>query len=116
MILKRLLGKLNTDKDNDDVKPQTDYIQLQLEDLNIQMFRVTNPDIPHEVSVIVPRAEIREKYDEDNRLVEKEVILNSITIVHAPRHPLAGPPSPPPEIPERYAKFIPKDSDEDEEN
>ncbi len=107
MIFKRLLSKLNNN--NSDERPQTDYIQLQLEGLNIQMSRITDPAIPHEVSVIVPRAEIREKYDENNRLVEREVILNSITVVHAPRHPLAGPPSPPPEIPEEYALFIPKE-------
>ena len=106
MIWKRIMAKLN----NENNRPQNDYIQLQLEGLNIQMSRVTDPAIPHEVSVIVPRAEIRERYDENNRLVEREVILNSITVVHAPRHPLAGPPSPPPEIPEQLAQFILKNS------
>ena len=101
MILKKLLSKL------EQIKPQTDYISLQLADLKINMARVTDPSIPHEVTVVVPRAEIREKFDESNRLREREIILNSITIVHAPRHPLAGPPSQPPEIP---AQFIVKES------
>lgn len=104
MNLKQIFSKLTN---NTNIKPQTDYIHLQLEDLNIQLARITDPAIPHEVTIVVPRAEIREKYDENNRLVEREVILNSITVVHAPRHPLAGPPSPPPEIP---AQFIPKES------
>lgn len=82
-------------------EPQRDYIKVQLQQLNMEMLRVTDKDIPHEVTVIVPRAEIREKYDEKGNLIEREVILNSITLVHAPRHPLAGPPAPPPEIPER---------------
>lgn len=82
-------------------KNQCDNIEVELEDLYIKMSRITDQQIPHEVTVVVPRAEIREKYDENHNLIEKEVILNSITVVHAPRHPLAGPPSPPPEIPEK---------------
>ncbi|QUH19569.1 hypothetical protein [Alkaliphilus sp. B6464] len=85
-------------------KSQCDCIELKLEDLYIKMNRITDKGIPHEVTVVVPRAEIREKYDENQRLIEKEVILNSITIVHAPRHPLAGPPAPPPEIPAKLVK------------
>jgi len=85
-------------------KNQCDHIELELEDLYIKMNRITDQGIPHEVTVVVPRAEIREKYDENQNIIEKEVILNSITIVHAPRHPLAGPPAPPPEIPERLSK------------
>jgi hypothetical protein len=89
-------------------KAQCDYIELELEDLYIKMNRITDKEIPHEVTVVVPRAEIREKYDENQRLIEREVILNSITIVHAPRHPLAGPPSPPPEIPRALKNAIKK--------
>jgi len=80
---------------------QSDDIHVELESLVITMSRVTNPEIPHEVTIVIPRAEIRKKYDGNGNLVEEEVILNSITVVHAPRHPLAGPPSPPPEIPTR---------------
>ncbi|GAB6085751.1 hypothetical protein [Alkaliphilus crotonatoxidans] len=83
--------------------PQNDSIQVELPGLLIKMTRITDPEIPHEVTVVVPRAEIREKFDENNRVIEREVLLNSITVVHAPRHPLAGPPSPPPEIPAQKA-------------
>ena len=95
-------------------KYQSDHIHVKLENLYIQMSRITDPGIPHEVTVVVPRAEIREKYDDRGSLIEKEIILNSITVVHAPRHPLAGSPSTPvepPEIPVRvYKNFIPKKS------
>ncbi|KAB3535519.1 hypothetical protein F8154_06140 [Alkaliphilus pronyensis] len=88
---------------------QSDYVKVQLKPLDIEMSRNTNPDIPHEVTVVVPRAEIREKFNEKGQLIEREVILNSITVVHAPRHPLAGPPSPPPVIPEKAdINFKPK--------
>ncbi|AKL94659.1 hypothetical protein CACET_c11940 [Clostridium aceticum] len=96
MSVKRILSKLLKKKEH-----QSDHIQVELNGLDIRMQRVTSPEIPHEVTVVVPRAEIREKYDDNGHLIEKEIILNSITVVHAPRHPLADPPSPPPEIPVR---------------
>lgn len=95
MKIKKLVSKINP------FKSQYDDIHVQLNELDIKLTRVTNPEIPHEVTVVVPRAEIRERYNENNQLIEREIILNSITVVHAPRHPLAGPPAPPPEIPER---------------
>lgn len=103
MLIKKLVEKITPNK-----KPQTDYIDVELNELTIKMSRVTDSEIPHEVTVVIPRAEIREKYDVDKNLVEREVILSSITVVHAPRHPLAGPPSPPPEIPVRSKNFLPK--------
>jgi hypothetical protein len=63
---------------------QEDQITLSLPLLDITVVRKLNTDVPHEVSVIVPRAEIR--YTEGSL----ELIYNSITVVHAPRHPLAG--------------------------
>ncbi|AOY77932.1 hypothetical protein [Clostridium formicaceticum] len=97
MSVKDVLSKFLKKKES-----QSDSIQVTLNGLYIKMQRITSPEIPHEVTVVVPRAEIRERYDENGHLLEKEVILSSITVVHAPRHPLAGPPSPPPEIPARY--------------
>lgn len=63
---------------------QDDNIVLSLPMLNITLTRKVRIDVPHEVSVIVPRAEIR--YSEG----AVELIYSSITVVHAPRHPLAG--------------------------
>lgn len=94
MDIKKFLPKFRSNK-----KLQSDCIRVEVYGLDIKMFRLTNPEIPHEVTVVIPRAEIREKYDQNNKLTDREIILSSITVVHAPRHPLAGPPSPPPEIP-----------------
>lgn len=63
---------------------QEDCITLSLPMLDITLTRKLNTDVPHEVSVIVPRAEIR--YGGGSA----EWIYSSITVVHAPRHPLAG--------------------------
>lgn len=81
---------------------QSDCIQTSLYGLDISMTRITNCEIPHEVTVVIPRAEVREKYNEKGNLIEKEILLNSITVVHAPRHPLAGPASPLSETPDGY--------------
>lgn len=56
-----------------------DEIKLNLWGVDLSVKRETTADIPTELSVIVPRAEYR----------DKEIILNSITIVIAPRHPPA---------------------------
>jgi len=78
-----------------------DEVDLNLYGLNIKLKRSLKTDIPHEVSVIVPRAEIRKKcLNEDCSKYEIEIILSSITVVHAPRHPLADP-TKPPEIPRK---------------
>lgn len=81
---------------------QKDRIIVEVDSLDIKMIRCTNPEISYEVTVVVPRAEIRKKYNESGHLLDEEIILSSITVVHAPRHPLAGPPTPPPEIPSRF--------------
>ncbi|GAW91569.1 hypothetical protein [Calderihabitans maritimus] len=77
-----------------------DQIELSLPGLHIKVNRETTLDIPHEVTVVVPRAELRKTCScPEPCSCRKELIYSSITIVHAPRHPLAGPPAPPPEIP-----------------
>lgn len=63
---------------------QEDTIEVALPLLSIKLTRRLSTDVPHEVSVIVPRAEMR--FGEQ----EIELVYSSITIVHAPRHPLAG--------------------------
>lgn len=72
---------------------QWDVVELDLEGLHISVRRKSTLDIPYEVSVYVPRAEIRKSYESGSlgaNSSKSETILNSITIVHAPRHPLAG--------------------------
>nr|WP_245526690.1 hypothetical protein [Acetohalobium arabaticum] len=60
-------------------------------------------DKPHEVSVFVPRAELRKKMDDGEKTEEIEILLNSITVVHSPQRPSdegEGSPPEPPEIPQ----------------
>ncbi len=61
-----------------------DEVDLALEDFHIHMRREVLLDIPFELTVVVPRAEITKKY-QDGQLVETSVIYSSITISHAPR-------------------------------
>ncbi|AYO29911.1 hypothetical protein D2962_04195 [Biomaibacter acetigenes] len=84
---------------------QDDDVEVILPGLVIKLKRKLDIDTPHEVTVVVPRAEIRKKcLNEDCSKFEYELIYSSVTVVHAPRHPLAGPPSSPPEIPPRTNK------------
>lgn len=61
-----------------------DEVDLALENFRIHMRREILLDIPFELTVVVPRAEITKKY-QDGQLVETSVIYSSITISHAPR-------------------------------
>lgn len=63
---------------------QEDTVGVSLPMLTITLNRKIKMDVPHEVTIIVPRAEIRFGQK------ESELIYSSITVVHAPRHPLAG--------------------------
>lgn len=70
-----------------------DEAEISLFGLDMILKRKFYLDTPHEVSLFVPRAEIRQTtYEGENKRTETEMILNSITIVHAPMHPLAGEP------------------------
>lgn len=62
-----------------------DNITFDLCDLNVTLTRFISIDVPHEVSIYVPRAEIRKTLRTGNdKEYTSEVILNSITIVHSP--------------------------------
>lgn len=77
---------------------QEDHAELQLEDVNVKLSRKLNLLIPHEITVVIPRVELRDRQYVNGKLIaEKERIYNSITIVHAPRHPQENlpPPNPP---------------------
>ena len=64
-----------------------DEIYLNLDGLEIAMNRYFAYDQPHEVSVFVPRAELRKKIEENGKTEEIEILLNSITVVHSPQRP-----------------------------
>ena len=62
-----------------------DRILLALDGLVIGLERKLNNGPPHEVTIVVPRAEIR-VVEQDGRR-EVQVVMNSITIAHSPRFP-----------------------------
>jgi hypothetical protein len=69
-----------------------DEVAIRVGEVCLLLRRRIVRDLPHEVSAYVPRAEIRHRRYADGKLVaEEEIVVNSLTIVHAPRHPLAGP-------------------------
>ena len=50
-------------------------------------------EVPHEITIVVPRVEIKRQYARpDGCAGEEELIYNSVTVVHAPRHPGEGGP------------------------
>ena len=63
-----------------------DSVEMRLDDLVISVARATSSTLPHEVTVVIPRAEITKRYEE-GRLAETRLVYSSITISHAPRFP-----------------------------
>lgn len=101
-----------------------DEIEIVIGGVVMRVVRRSNLYWPHEVSAFLPRAEIRHRRYQEGKLVsEDEMILNSLTIVHAPLHPPAenqhppaaepqpyvAVPSPPPAAP-KLAQHIPEPS------
>ncbi len=71
---------------------QNDYVDLVVEGAGIRLGRLSSLDIPAEVSAYIPRVEVRRRHYQNGELVcEDEKIYNSITVVHAPRHPSENP-------------------------
>lgn len=94
--LKKLLYKSRDCRNKDE-------IYLNLDGLEIRVDRCFAYDKPHEVSVFVPRAELRKTTKNGEELEEIEILLNSITIVHSPQRPSNEGDSPPIKPPE----FVP---------
>ncbi|MEW6064760.1 hypothetical protein P378_08765 [Desulforamulus profundi] len=73
---------------------QNDHVDLVVEGAGIRLCRLSSLSVPAEVSAFIPRVEIRQRRYENGQLVcEDERIYNSITVVHAPRHPPENPPN-----------------------
>lgn len=62
----------------------SDDISVHLDRLVLRVRRQTDLDMPFEVTVVVPRAEITKRY-QDGKLVEEILAYSSITIAHSPR-------------------------------
>lgn len=72
------------------INKSDDLAYIKLPGLDVLLKREIVSNQPHEVHVIIPRAEIRKKCFPDGK-VEYELIYNGVTIVSASRHPRAGP-------------------------
>lgn len=71
--------------------PPGDLVIVQLADLHIHVRRQKPVEVASEITVVVPRVEIRRQYTRpDGCAGEEEYIYNSVTVVHAPRHPEEG--------------------------
>lgn len=80
----------------------SDMMGLKLFGLKIDLSRRLPPDIPYELTVVVPRAELRGKCNcPEGRNCEWEVILSSITIAHSPREIGKTGAASPPRIPRK---------------
>lgn len=91
---------LDKNRGNKDRDLSRDEIEIVINGVTMRVRRQTSLPWPHEVTAVIPRAELRQRRYQDGQLVsEDELILNSITIVHAPRHPLAGEKPPAPALP-----------------
>ena len=63
-----------------------DTIHLDLWGLHIGVSRELPKDVPYELTVVVPRTELRKKCDSPKKTsCDTEILLNSITIAHSPR-------------------------------
>ncbi len=70
---------------------QKDETTINIAGVKMKVSRFSTLDVPHEVTAVIPRVELRIWRYKDGKLVEiEESILNSVTIVHAPRHPPGG--------------------------
>lgn len=64
-----------------------DEANVLLESLAIRLQRDIRFDLPFEMTIVIPRAEISKKY-QDGNLAEVNVVYSGITIAHSPRYPL----------------------------
>jgi len=68
-------------------------VEINLPGLFIKFDRDTDIATPHELTIVIPRAELRKRcLNEDCSKYEYELIYSSITVVDAPSHPIAAPP------------------------
>lgn len=71
--------------------PSVDFVRLKLDGLEIGCYRFQGGTLPHELHVVIPRAEIeRRSRAPDGSEQLRRTVLSSITIAHAPRYPSEG--------------------------
>lgn len=73
-----------------------DRVALSLPGLNLNVERAGRLSVPSELTVVIPRAELRASLTSPSgEQASVEVILNSITVAHSPRPQPEQPPRPP---------------------
>jgi len=63
-----------------------DEAAINIFGINAKLMRKISIPVPHEVSIFIPRLEIKKKVTEGSNCTETTLVLNSLTIVSAPRH------------------------------
>lgn len=87
-IIKRLKNKQGLKTQSEINCRNRDIVHINLDGLDMYLERCLAYDKPHEITAVIPRAELRKKISKGDQTVEEiEVILNSITIVSAPFRP-----------------------------
>lgn len=68
-----------------------DRVGIDVAGYRITLDRILTYDEPHEVTVVLPRVEVREtRMDARGGTRSKEIILSSVTVVHSPVRPPIG--------------------------
>ncbi|TCL69309.1 hypothetical protein EDC14_10126 [Hydrogenispora ethanolica] len=99
-FMKGIWNKLNFFRVS--TKPDTtlDTAKVNLFGLKIEVTREVSAKVPHELSIVIPRAELRQNQSLKNGADRNtEIILSSITIAHSPRFERTGQPLPSPATP-----------------
>lgn len=78
-------ASFNRDK-TEECRATRDDVVVELDGLYLRVSRAIPSDYPHEVTVVVPRAEIRKRFI-NGHLCEVILTYSSITVSHSPRHP-----------------------------
>lgn len=65
-----------------------DIAEINIFGIGAEIIHKTQLPVSHEVSVYIPRLEITQKVIEGNKTSEVSLVLNSLTIVSAPRDKL----------------------------
>ncbi len=85
-FLQNLWEKLKNFKKRFQKNTLLDTVKLNIFGLKVEISRELPADCPHELTVVVPRAELRQNLTVDKlKKSDLEVLLNSITIAHSPR-------------------------------
>ena len=82
-----------------------DEITIKIADVLMNVQRCSSQSVPHEITVVIPHAEVRRKFDKYGRMTEEELILDSITIVDSPRHETLGSSPQPPSLPRTLWRY-----------